>query len=221
MAQKIFNLIILDASGSMYSIRKQAMDGVNETLQTIKADQKKHPDVQHYVSFISFNSDMYNEVYDRVLATKTTELQEKDYVPNCATPLYDSIGRAVTNLRDYVTDEDSVLVTIVTDGYENSSREYTGKAIATLIEEMKKKGWVFTYIGANQDVEEVAKSMNINNYMAYESSDSGTKQMFMAENSRRARFYDKIRCCMSGKIAKEDISSGYFDDDDNDNKNTK
>lgn len=211
MAQKIFNLIILDASGSMHSIRKQAIDGVNETLQTIKADQNKHPEQQHFVSFVSFNSDMYNVVYDRVLANKTTELQEKDYVPNCATPLYDSIGRAVTNLRDYVTEEDAVLVTIITDGYENSSREFNGKAIASLIEEMKKKDWIFTYIGANQDVEKVAKSMNIDNHMAFESDEVGTLQMFVAENESRAAFYDRVRDYKSGNMSKEAFrESGFF-----------
>ncbi len=61
-----------------------------------------------------------------------------------------------------MTDDDSVLVTIITDGEENSSEEYTGRAIATIIDELKKKGWMFTYIGANQDVVSVAMTININ-----------------------------------------------------------
>ena len=40
MNQKIYNLIVLDASGSMYSIRNEAIAGVVETVQTIRTAQK-------------------------------------------------------------------------------------------------------------------------------------------------------------------------------------
>ena len=48
MKQRVFNLIILDESGSMSSIERQAIDGVNETVQTIRAAQKKHEEQEHY-----------------------------------------------------------------------------------------------------------------------------------------------------------------------------
>ena len=47
MKTKIFNLIILDESGSMMSIKKEAIDSVNETVQTIRAAQQKHTDQDH------------------------------------------------------------------------------------------------------------------------------------------------------------------------------
>ena len=212
MSQKVFNLIILDASGSMEAIRKQAIDGVNETIQTIKAEQDKDPDMLQFVTFVSFNSAMTNVVYDRVLANKVTELRSQDYVPNCCTPLYDAVGTAVTNLRDYVDKDDTVLVTVITDGYENASREFNGPAIYKLIGEMREKGWIFTYIGANQDVEKVAQSLNINNRMSFCSSEEGTKEMFAKEKESRGRFYERLRSFKSGNMSKEDFdSSSFFD----------
>ncbi|MBQ3324499.1 MAG: hypothetical protein IJG81_06625 [Muribaculaceae bacterium] len=41
---KVYNVIILDKSGSMNSIAKQAVDGVNETIESIKREQELHPD---------------------------------------------------------------------------------------------------------------------------------------------------------------------------------
>lgn len=55
MKQKVFNLIILDERGSMNSIEKQAIDGVNETVQTIRSAQKMHEEQEHFVTFVSFN----------------------------------------------------------------------------------------------------------------------------------------------------------------------
>ena len=42
MKTRIFNLLILDESGSMSSIEKQAVDSVNETLQSVRAAQEKY-----------------------------------------------------------------------------------------------------------------------------------------------------------------------------------
>lgn len=40
--QRVFNLIILDESGSMAAIAMPAVVGLNETFQTIRAAQKEH-----------------------------------------------------------------------------------------------------------------------------------------------------------------------------------
>ena len=64
-----------------------------------------------------------------------------------------SDGKPVTNvkLEKEVGDNDIALVTVITDGYENASREYSGKMIQDMVKRLDAKGWVFTYIGANQD----------------------------------------------------------------------
>ena len=73
MKTRIFDLIIIDESGSMQSIKKQAIDSVNETIQTICSAQKKHEDQEHYVSLVTFNDDV-KTVHDCVPVSEVTEL---------------------------------------------------------------------------------------------------------------------------------------------------
>lgn len=211
MKKRVFNLIILDESGSMSSIERQAIDGVNETVQTIRAAQKKHDEQQHYVTLVSFNSDEVKTIYDKVEAERVEELSDKQYQPSCCTPLYDAMGNALTNLRKSVADDDIVLVTVITDGYENASHEYNGASIKSLVESLKAKGWIFTYIGANQDVEKVASTISITNTLSFSANAVGTSQMFATEKKARTRLFDRI----AENIAPCEMADDYFDEDKN------
>lgn len=192
MKTRIFNLIILDESGSMQLIKGQAISGLNETIQTIRSAQRQFEQQEHIVSLVTFNSDAVKSIYDKVPVCAVKEISGSDYLPNCGTPLYDAMGKALTDLRLYVSDKDKVLVTIITDGYENASREYSAKAIKALVEELKTKAWVFTYIGANQDVEKVAKTIAVSNVMAFQTTEAGTEEMFHEERKARNRWYTSV-----------------------------
>ena len=209
---KVYNLIILDESGSMVSIYQEALTGVNETLQTIRMAKEDHPGQEHFVTLIAFDTGHYNEIYNSTPAEEAVDIMPEQYRPGGATPLYDAMGRAISDLRNHLANKEDyvVLVTVITDGYENASREYSGPAIKALVKEMRNKGWVFTYIGANQDVDSVAESMSINNSMAFCSTTEGTKEMFLKEKMARMRFYGKIRCRKS--ISKEDFEDDFFGD---------
>lgn len=191
MKTRIFNLIIIDESGSMQSIKKAAIDSVNETIQTIRSAEQKHPEQEHYVSLVSFNDDV-KTIYDCVEVEQVKEINDETYQPSCCTALYDAMGISLSKLRKRVAESDKVLVTVVTDGYENSSKEYSGKAIKTLVDELKAKGWVFAYIGANQDVEAVAATISITNVIQFEASAMGTQEMTERVNRGRMRLYEAI-----------------------------
>ena len=214
MVQKIFNLIVLDASGSMYSIRNEAVAGVVETIQTIRTSQEENANQEHLLSLVVFNGQYITIVFDRMPITKVPDLNEKDYQPTDNTPLYDAMGYSITNLQRYIDEDDNVLVTIITDGYENASREWNHQRIYQLVEDLKKKNWLFTYIGANQDALKVAKDMGIDHSINYISDAEGTKAMFRKELRSRKSFYDKLARGISLKqaMAEED----YFVDDDKD-----
>lgn len=216
MKQKIFNLIVLDASGSMYSIRNEAIAGVVETIQTIRTAQDENANQEHLLSLVVFNGKHINTVYDRMPITKVPDFTEKDYQTTDNTPLYDAMGNAITNLQRYIDEDDNVLVTVITDGYENASVEWNHQRVFKLVEDLKKKNWLFTYIGANQDALEVAKSMGIDHGMNYMSSASGTKEMFRKERLSRKAFYGKLS---SGKNFYEAKSEDYFVDDDPNDEN--
>lgn len=211
MNTKIYNLIILDASGSMESIRKQAVDGVNETIQTIREAQKKHEEQEHYITLVSFNSSETKKLYDGAAAMEVKELPFEQFRPTSCTPLYDAMGFSITELRSKVAKEDKVLVTVITDGEENDSKEYSGKAIADLVDSMKAEGWIFTYIGANQDVTKVASSINIHNSICFEATEVGTRRMFAREKKARARFFDRV-ADLGNTVDAACMNEDYFDD---------
>ena len=215
MNQKIYNLIVLDASGSMYSIRNEAIAGVVETIQTIRTAQKDNANQEHLFSLVVFNGRSIATVYDRMPIDKVPDLDANDYQPTDNTPLYDAMGNAITNLQRYINDDDNVLVTVLTDGYENSSVEWNHQRVFQLVEDLKNKNWLFTYIGANQDALKVAKGMGIDHSMNYMSDAEGTKAMFRKERFSRKAFYGKLS---AGKRFFEAKSEDYFvDDDPNDN----
>ena len=210
MKTRVFNLIILDASGSMQSIKQSAIDSVNETLQTIRSAQSRHDDQEHFVTLVTFN-DTVKTISECAPAEEMAELTADTYLPYCYTALYDAMGQSLTALRPHISEADRVLVTVVTDGYENASREYSGQAIKTLIDELKAQGWVFAYMGANQDVEAVAATMSITNAMKFEATDHEYRKMSKKVNACRDRLYDRI-ACKAFKV--EEANYNFFIDAD-------
>ncbi len=212
--QRVFNLIILDESGSMSDIAKQAVSGLNETFQTIRNAQKEHQEQQHFISFVTFNSARIKSVLNRQKVESDKMLKWTDYDPNDCTPLFDAMGRSLNELKGHVGEEDVVLVTIITDGYENASREYSGRDIKNLVAQLKEKGWVFAYIGTNQDVDAVADDMGIRSRMHYEYSDLGASEMFRTESRSKREFFARLH--REGRNFMMEDSYDYFESNNQD-----
>lgn len=206
--KRVFNMIIVDESGSMCVIERQALAGMNETIDTVKKMQKMHKDMEQRISLLTFDSGHKTFKYDNVKAESVHRLGCKDYNPCGGTPLYDAIGTAISKLNAQTTERDNVLVTIITDGEENCSQEYNLKMVKTLIDKMKKQGWTFTLIGTdNLDVEGMAGKMCIDNHLAFTQDDRGTREMFARENKARMRFNE----CVSKNCAMPE--GDYFNDE--------
>jgi Mg-chelatase subunit ChlD len=198
MKTKVYNLVILDKSGSMESIRKEAVDGYNETLGTIRAAQIKHMDTQeHFVSLAAFCGCGIEMIYDKTPIQEADKLRPEQYEPCCMTPLYDAIGKTIKKLKKDIQDDAdaAVLVTIITDGCENDSKEWTGAAIKKLVEECKEEGWMFAFIGAGEEVVKEATTISITNTIVWEKSSAGTEAMFCETNDASTRFFDKMAMC--------------------------
>lgn len=226
MKAQIYNLIILDRSGSMESIKKEAIDGYNETLGTIKAAQLKYMDTQeHYVSLAAFCDCGIDMIYDKVPAKDAEKLTSKQYEPCCSTPLYDAIGRTCKQLKKHIKDDPdaNVVVTIITDGCENSSKEWSGKAVKELIENLKEEGWMFSFIGSEFNAKKLAMQISITNTIQWTKTSAGTQQMFEDENHARSRHFDRINAmCSPGtegmsaeklREEKKRLSRNYFNEE--------
>ena len=206
--KRVFNMIIVDESGSMCVIERQALAGINETIETVKKMQQLHPDMEQRISLLTFDSGHKTFKYDNVKADNVNTLSARDYNPRGGTPLYDAIGIAIAKLNAQTSEKDNVLVTIITDGEENCSEEYNLHMVKTLISKMKKQGWTFTLIGTdNLDVEGMAGSMNIDNHLAFTQDEQGTQMMFARENKARMRYNESVSigCAMpAGDYFKEE-----------------
>ena len=192
---QVFNVIILDKSGSMESIRTAAIDGFNETLAGIKKAQEKFAETQeHFVTLLTFCDCEKKYVFDKVPVSDARPLTMDDYQPCCCTPLYDAMGFTLTSMRNHVRkiDDAVVVVTIITDGMENSSKEYSGAAVKKLVEELKQEGWTFTYMGANQDAVEVAFTLSIRNARNFSATVQDTRFVMSKDASTRMNFFSKL-----------------------------
>jgi len=201
---QVHNLIILDESGSMRSIKSLIIKGFNELVQSVKGIEEKFPEQEHLISMVSFN-DLNNKVLHFIDPVKKLDaINDSTYNPASMTPLFDAMGFSISKLKQYLDGKTnySVLVTILTDGEENSSKEYTGIAIKNLVDELKEQNWTFTYIGADHDVEKMAARMNIHNTMSFGKNDSDIRNMFLKESSARVKY--------SMSISKGEYSNDNF-----------
>lgn len=207
--KRIFNLIILDASGSMNTIYNQALSGVNETIATIRIAQQEHPELKQYISLASF-SEYVNRIFSTIPIEEARNINKEDYPLLGCTALYDAMGELINELKQKITPDDCVLVTVITDGYENASRKWSGQQIKSLVEELKTTGWTFTYIGANQDVTKVANSLGVANAMCFEATEDGTDSMFAKEQSCRKNFFKKMAHNVKNNIYARTDDEDYF-----------
>lgn len=206
---KVYNLIILDESGSMESIKQPTINGFNELLQSIKRSANDNPEIEQWINFYSFNGVLIKEQVRLTKAGDQKPLSVNSYRPDDMTPLYDAIGIAANTLQRVLENQTgySVLVTILTDGEENNSREYTNTAIAALVTALKSKGWVFTYIGANHDVKKTAVSINITNHLSFNSSPDEMNQVFEKNEISRKLYMNKVK-----RNEKDMLQDDFFKD---------
>ena len=213
---KVYNLIILDKSGSMSSISAAAISGFNETVGGIRSAQERLADSQeHYVSLYVFCDCDKHYIYENVPVKEVKTLTSKEYRPCCCTPLFDAMGGSLNQLLNKIQSDKNATaaVTVITDGLENASKEYSGSAIKALVDKLKdEEGWNFAYIGTNQDVDAVATSISITNTMYFNDNMEGMKAAWDKERKAKRMMFERMQedhaCCsaapepMSAKVMK-------------------
>lgn len=218
----VFNLIILDESGSMSHLTPATLSGCNETINLIRESAKRPEaaNMRQLVSIFAFQSGLAIQSRYLIKNAKPQDVKdvtERDYQPCGGTPLLDAVGSTLTELKAVAaTHEDATgIITIITDGYENSSHQYSGRQVACLIAELKEMGWTINLIGAEIDVASLGRRMNIDNCASFEHTTAGTADMWEKFRSQSEKRYCEMACEASMPIAdriekRKANSKGFF-----------
>jgi len=149
---------VLDKSGSMESIREATISGFNEFLGD---QQREGGDARMTLTLFDTR---FETVVTAAPVKHVAPLDRATYVPGGMTALYDAIAHTMSSTNAYVAAHrpDQVLFVIMTDGQENSSREFDQHTIFDMINERRENaGYEFIYLGANQDAYAASQSIGI------------------------------------------------------------
>ncbi|MFZ4413809.1 MAG: vWA domain-containing protein [Bacteroidales bacterium] len=150
MANYLKIVFVIDESGSMSGSNDDVIGGFNSYIDT----QRKETKGKVTVSLYKFNHEVSRVIHDKPIKD-IKDLSTTDYIPGGFTALYDAIGKAIHDTDKQITNQndnkkpDSVMFVIITDGQENSSKEFSSQALKTLIathEDLLK--WYFVYLGS-------------------------------------------------------------------------
>ncbi|MCK5761840.1 MAG: helix-turn-helix domain-containing protein [Candidatus Izimaplasma sp.] len=164
-------LYILDASGSMYGLTDDVIGGFNSFLM-----EQHNLDDSAYLSTVLFNN-IVSPIYHSKDITTIEPMSRNDYKASGSTSLFDAIGSSVLSLSERAK-TNKVMVIIMTDGYENSSRLFSRSKVKRIIDMKTADGWEFIFAGANIDVDKVSESIGIrkDRRVHYESNSKGTRE---------------------------------------------
>jgi uncharacterized protein YegL len=153
---------VLDRSGSMETMRAEAIGGFNHFL----SEQKKEP------GQVRFTLVLFDHLFEVPIDHKPLEsvppLNEETYFPRGSTALLDAMGRTIDTIGQRLanTPEDQrpskVIIACMTDGFENASKHYSNEKVAAMIEHQRTTySWEFVFLGATIESREMARSWTI------------------------------------------------------------
>ena len=206
-------VFILDKSGSMSNLVSDTIGGFNSILK----EQSENGEGEVLVSTVLFN-ERRKVLYDRVKIADVPEMTTKDYKPSGCTALIDAIGYSIKHIKKiykYIREEDvpdHTLFVIITDGLENSSRDFSSSEVKKMIKEQQDKhNWEFLFIGANIDAIETATHYGIDrdysfNYLADE---TGTSKVYDAVSKKVSMTRNAVRNMKSSNFCLCAITADY------------
>ena len=155
-------IAIIDKSGSMHPIKSDSIGGVNSFIES-----QKEQEGTANLTLVLFNTEV-ETIYESEDIKNIKGLNATSYIPNGMTAMNDAIGISINKLGlklSKMKEEDrpeNVIVAILTDGQENSSMEFSGEAVKSLIKEQTEKyNWEFIFLAANQNAVESGAGIGI------------------------------------------------------------
>jgi Mg-chelatase subunit ChlD len=185
--------IVLDRSGSMNVIADDMVGGFNRFLRN-----QRQTEGEARITLVQFDSeDPFEVLIDGVPLDQVEDLDPAAYQPRSMTPLYDAVGRTlvridheITKRADHGLPEEDQLVLIITDGMENASSDFDQARVYQMISERRERGWVFAFLGADQDVytEGDKVGVAVGNRVRWNKSKAGSEKLWK-DVSHSARLY--------------------------------
>lgn len=143
--------ILLDRSGSMQTMWGEALGSINAYVKKLGKKDKVHLAVFDNVS---------HDVVRECRAEDWKDISNEEVTPRGGTPLYDSCGKIMAIAE--ADDARKTMLVVMTDGFENSSQEYTQAAIKAKVASWTEKKWEVIFLGANFDsVDHVSSSIGV------------------------------------------------------------
>lgn len=149
--------VVIDRSYSMSGKEPQVCKG----FTTFLWQQVCAPGTAN-ITVVLFD-DQYQVLHSSVLANTVPAMTDKEYYVRGDTALFDALGKTVVELEqrikrmDALEQPENVIVAITTDGYENSSREWSEMALHEKLDEKRAEGWQFIWLSANEDDEQASQ----------------------------------------------------------------
>lgn len=171
-------VIIVDRSGSMNSnnFYIEMQNGINHFIKEQAAEKGKCK-----LTLTQFDT-IHDIIHDGV---DIKEVPEYQLQPRGGTALLDAIGQTIGRMKERLADKKRVVVfLIVTDGEENSSHEYTKAQINDLVKAQEGKGWIFTFLGANQDAIQEGSAIGIHAKNAVNFTQNNTMKAYTTVSAK-------------------------------------
>ena len=196
MKKEVTDIVfLLDRSGSMSGLENDTIKSYNNYLERMKSQNVR-------VTTVLFD-DKYEFVTEQTNIKNVKKMDKRTYYTRGSTALLDAVGKTIKYL-DHINPK-KVLFIITTDGYENSSIEYSKNMIKKLIE--SHNNWEFIFLGADIDSYTEACSIGIkeNRISNYCKSKNGVKKVFDRLKNLSEMYYES-NCIL------EDWNDGLEDD---------
>lgn len=183
--------LVLDKSGSMMSVKHEAITGFNEALDDIIATGDNGGDTT--VSLFTFNHDVETHFLNQGVE-QIKKLSTRGYHPSGSTALRDAVGEAIKSIQsvDDLDGDAAALVIVVTDGYENASRVWSQNDLAEKIQELEDtEKWTFTFMCANVDPKKIEKEFSVHagNVTMFTADAQGMRDMSVVTSSSLGLYF--------------------------------
>lgn len=215
----IHALTVVDKSTSMLPHRERTIEGINANINALKSEVDSDTKILNtQLQFSATGNSYYEQTKSTIEANfvfkrigepveKLSDLTKDDYLPDGGTPLLDAIGYGIEKIKEFHkddlgSDDLKIIVTIFTDGEENSSRKWTWDQIKKMTEHLQSDGkFTFTFIGCGsfEDVSHTSAALGVSslNTVAYAATAAGTTDAYMKVATSYSNF---ARATKSGLI---------------------